>query len=118
MLGGIAQHLLKLGRGKRLDDETARALCGGCLDVVNGAVGAEHHYKGIGPLGKDRRDQVDAIATAQFDIEKHQIRLLARAHLHHIGTAGRLADLSALRSEEHTSELQSLMRLSYAVFCL
>src|SRR3546814_7218061 len=27
-------------------------------------------------------------------------------------------DLSALRSEEHTSELQSLMRISYAVFCL
>src|SRR3546814_8601552 len=25
---------------------------------------------------------------------------------------------SVLRSEEHTSELQSLMRLSYAVFCL
>src|SRR3546814_1916363 len=28
-----------------------------------------------------------------------------------------LTDLSA-RSEEHTSELQSLMRISYAVFCL
>src|SRR3546814_1493337 len=26
--------------------------------------------------------------------------------------------LQALRSEEHTSELQSLMRISYAVFCL
>src|SRR3546814_4197347 len=26
--------------------------------------------------------------------------------------------LSARRSEEHTSELQSLMRISYAVFCL
>src|SRR3546814_10403181 len=26
--------------------------------------------------------------------------------------------LDALRSEEHTSELQSLMRISYAVFCL
>src|SRR3546814_3874967 len=25
---------------------------------------------------------------------------------------------SALRSDEHTSELQSLMRISYAVFCL
>src|SRR3546814_7435438 len=25
---------------------------------------------------------------------------------------------SAMRSEEHTSELQSLMRISYAVFCL
>src|SRR3546814_4521995 len=29
----------------------------------------------------------------------------------------RLAGLS-IRSEEHTSELQSLMRISYAVFCL
>src|SRR3546814_1880198 len=27
-------------------------------------------------------------------------------------------DRIALRSEEHTSELQSLMRISYAVFCL
>src|SRR3546814_1415033 len=27
-------------------------------------------------------------------------------------------DRSAIRSEEHTSELQSLMRISYAVFCL
>src|SRR3546814_3716777 len=28
------------------------------------------------------------------------------------------AGLAAQRSEEHTSELQSLMRISYAVFCL
>src|SRR3546814_2202344 len=27
-------------------------------------------------------------------------------------------DLITVRSEEHTSELQSLMRISYAVFCL
>src|SRR3546814_1749183 len=27
-------------------------------------------------------------------------------------------EAAALRSEEHTSELQSLMRISYAVFCL
>src|SRR3546814_10066863 len=27
-------------------------------------------------------------------------------------------DAAAVRSEEHTSELQSLMRISYAVFCL
>src|SRR3546814_1283966 len=31
------------------------------------------------------------------------------------GVIGRLVKL---RSEEHTSELQSLMRISYAVFCL
>src|SRR3546814_4273897 len=29
-----------------------------------------------------------------------------------------LRELSGKRSEEHTSELQSLMRISYAVFCL
>src|SRR3546814_4133346 len=28
------------------------------------------------------------------------------------------AELTNVRSEEHTSELQSLMRISYAVFCL
>src|SRR3546814_5839892 len=32
--------------------------------------------------------------------------------------ADRSVDFSAERSEEHTSELQSLMRNSYAVFCL
>src|SRR3546814_2802060 len=29
-----------------------------------------------------------------------------------------LAEIIVTRSEEHTSELQSLMRISYAVFCL
>src|SRR3546814_5126922 len=32
--------------------------------------------------------------------------------------AGTTAGPAATRSEEHTSELQSLMRISYAVFCL
>src|SRR3546814_9604636 len=32
--------------------------------------------------------------------------------------APRYWDTGHLRSEEHTSELQSLMRISYAVFCL
>src|SRR3546814_2545034 len=31
---------------------------------------------------------------------------------------GEIYWLETLRSEEHTSELQSLMRISYAVFCL
>src|SRR3546814_9074918 len=33
-------------------------------------------------------------------------------------TPAALAELGRHRSEEHTSELQSLMRISYAVFCL
>src|SRR3546814_3347750 len=42
----------------------------------------------------------------------HSLRATARAALcSHVGSEGP-------RSEEHTSELQSLMRISYAVFCL
>src|SRR3546814_4156319 len=33
-------------------------------------------------------------------------------------TTALLEEAIAVRSEEHTSELQSLMRISYAVFCL
>src|SRR3546814_4219332 len=47
------------------------------------------------------------------------------ASIHKVEEHVRVADLEALpdlyqalRSEEHTSELQSLMRISYAVFCL
>src|SRR3546814_7682075 len=53
--------------------------------------------------------------------ESHIVRmgLLASGAAHELGTP--LSSLSVLlgdRSEEHTSELQSLMRTSYAVFCL
>src|SRR3546814_3094001 len=38
---------------------------------------------------------------------------------HYIGVLGEnFTDRVTGRSEEHTSELQSLMRISYAVFCL
>src|SRR3546814_10722070 len=47
------------------------------------------------------------------------IHVSARSFLHHQvrSMVGCLA-LVGQRSEEHTSELQSLMRISYAVFCL
>src|SRR3546814_10222283 len=47
-------------------------------------------------------------------------RLELRAHTIECGLQRRraLAGLRFARSEEHTSELQSLMRISYAVFCL
>src|SRR3546814_2645316 len=44
---------------------------------------------------------------------------LARALIRALpGPAGAAAEEVPSRSEEHTSELQSLMRISYAVFCL
>src|SRR3546814_4464882 len=49
-------------------------------------------------------------------------RILAAAQSHFPGEVVEITtnpdDQSFGRSEEHTSELQSLMRISYAVFCL
>src|SRR3546814_8632688 len=42
--------------------------------------------------------------------------VLAKINLHQV--AWRMSGRPGSRSEEHTSELQSLMRISYAVFCL
>src|SRR3546814_6895368 len=39
-------------------------------------------------------------------------------YMHFIGNFAFDIDGDSARSEEHTSELQSLMRISYAVFCL
>src|SRR3546814_3830681 len=46
--------------------------------------------------------------------------IVLRPNLAALGLAALLPVMAALgmRSEEHTSELQSLMRISYAVFCL
>src|SRR3546814_6933613 len=77
----------------------------------------------------DHKDEVDGEQPVQADLQ------VSRAlHLHegHVVEHGRKGDGvkrqqcarrdkehdAANRSEEHTSELQSLMRISYAVFCL
>src|SRR3546814_9424746 len=50
--------------------------------------------------------------------EPIRLRIDAAGGLSWNGNATSLSALPPLRSEEHTSELQSLMRISYAVFCL
>src|SRR3546814_6177656 len=54
--------------------------------------------------------------AARFKDEKHLMRVISKI----VSAVGRRVDESSpmVRSEEHTSELQSLMRISYAVFCL
>src|SRR3546814_6372505 len=49
--------------------------------------------------------------------DQHRLRLLGGHHHPFDQRVPRHLDRPA-RSEEHTSELQSLMRISYAVFCL
>src|SRR3546814_3184035 len=54
--------------------------------------------------------------AAPIDLSRHLRReMIARGHL---DLAVRIAVPILMRSEEHTSELQSLMRISYADFCL
>src|SRR3546814_3627125 len=71
---------------------------------------------------------IAAIATAILGFalphtgSAHGYDVLLRTSRAEAESAGVLPTLfvvfSATRSEEHTSELQSLMRISYAVFCL
>src|SRR3546814_6328082 len=55
-----------------------------------------------------RRDLLACRTTRDMRLFPAQALLFLRGRLHDRGR----------RSEEHTSELQSLMRISYAVFCL
>src|SRR3546814_1370061 len=57
-----------------------------------------------------RRDQPRHLWSARHLLFGDERNATATRHHRQRGRAG--------RSEEHTSELQSLMRISYAVFCL
>src|SRR3546814_4580909 len=48
----------------------------------------------------------------------NRVAVLADRKVTAVGTIDELLATDHPRSEEHTSELQSLMRISYAVFCL
>src|SRR3546814_3398650 len=94
----------------------------------DGARLGDHAFdRHAGPAGA--ADRID-VAAAQLDpahgvvagvgdvehvaLQADALRAIERGQLHRpVDEAG-----PAARSEEHTSELQSLMRISYAVFCL
>src|SRR3546814_9194085 len=62
-----------------------------------------------------------ALITAVQEIEEDRLRHDRHAHATDRETApvcGKRRHDPVSRSEEHTSEVQSLMRISYAVFCL
>src|SRR3546814_7828622 len=62
-----------------------------------------------------RKDETDIAGAPQADFGARVVGTFLKLF------SASLVDLIipvAMRSEEHTSELQSLMRISYAVFCL
>src|SRR3546814_6628465 len=69
------------------------------------------------------REARDAIETrCRSGVEDRRSRRRAEQWQRHIDAVDDPAEIDrdqpVRRSEEHTSELQSLMRISYAVFCL
>src|SRR3546814_6964177 len=79
----------------------------------------ERYYR---PWSEIDRQQLDGVVITGAPVEQ----LAYRAVRYWTGltaildwlTAARVPAIHVCRSEEHTSELQSLMHISYAVFCL
>src|SRR3546814_4016041 len=82
---------------------------GDAADVHDRAATAGHHHRQHGAAHEEGAVEDDG----------HDLAPLAVTHL---GERHLAADCGVVhqdvKSEEHTSELQSLMRISYAVFCL
>src|SRR3546814_4276175 len=69
---------------------------------------------------EDGETHVAAELDLGFEVERIG-RCVGREHLRiamSVDLEARASERVCIRSEEHTSELQSLMRISYAVFCL
>src|SRR3546814_6293555 len=56
--------------------------------------------------------------SLQTDLKGAELALKSRSGARIVTFSCPSGEKRLLRSEEHTSELQSLMRISYAVFCL
>src|SRR3546814_7444934 len=85
-----------------------------CLSIMR----QRHQAGGVAML--DLHNQQSLLAQTRatlpsleqdLDRTRHQLAV-------YLGRLPAQAAFPPLRSEEHTSELQSLMRISYAVFCL
>src|SRR3546814_5988994 len=64
------------------------------------------------------RKDLDPDTQAYFAKCDEKIGFVPNVLLSYAFNAKKLRGFLDMRSEEHTSELQSLMRISYAVFCL
>src|SRR3546814_8915618 len=61
------------------------------------------------------RESVPGTRIDRHDLRRYRYHVMVAPEPLHVVEA---CAFQTIRSEEHTSELQSLMRISYAVFCL
>src|SRR3546814_1700220 len=74
----------------------------------------------VGPAPDDRDEATAAPLPhwLRLRLDRADLMLSRRADAFAASAVAAMTIAGAMRSEEHTSELQSLMRISYAVFCL
>src|SRR3546814_1885777 len=84
------------------------------LHPDSGALWSHEH----GPRGGDEVNILQPGANYGWPVVTHGIDYSGAIISEETSAPGMTAPLVYWRSEEHTSELQSLMRISYAVFCL
>src|SRR3546814_8216719 len=100
------------------------------VDLADPVLGAadEHDDLVLQPFGEElvqphhfrrprRVEDVQVEREAAFQLGQPEQAFLQDVGVD-VAALGDQHDADVLRSEEHTSELQSLMRISYAVFCL
>src|SRR3546814_6741212 len=80
-------------------------------DIVGNDVRCPYHHWTYGDGGK-------CTGIASGDPIPRESNLASFPTAEHLGLIWVFFGETPLRSEEHTSELQSLMRISYAVYCL
>src|SRR3546814_1342561 len=98
-------------------------VCSSDLQLLGHLPQVEHRLEGLCLL----QQAIDQLAAGDHRQRRDVVDRLLRIELGAL-TAGLVLDVDDVgleaqqaeleRSEEHTSELQSLMRISYAVFCL
>src|SRR3546814_7583407 len=86
----------------------------GCSAAIRGTLIA------VGSVSRQASGSGSAIAVAQTSKRSNRSPVVERSGRPGIWSPQpqENTSISSIRSEEHTSELQSLMRISYAVFCL
>src|SRR3546814_7038368 len=114
-------HLVRLGEDEMIGDRrVVEHLHDLEVDLLQAMAAVDQHQRPLQHLPAPKV-VVDQVAPFAGDI----LGRLGEAVTGHVDEpeTERLADIEEIqllrtRSEEHTSELQSLMRISYAVFCL
>src|SRR3546814_2012507 len=88
------------------------------ISALNGLITTTlDSMKGFEDAAEDAKSTRFAAMFADFARDRGAVVASLQAEVRGLG--GKPEDsASFLRSEEHTSELQSLLRISYAVFCL